>query len=224
MLFGTQPTEIIIREPDPYMAELPYWGRSIVQFVGDRLFLEADQIIHTLFGSGNRTGKRKLYELSKMDFLTRYELYCLDQEKPIIAYSLGTRGMRVTRRLAPVVSINRAQEYIVVNEFLFTHQHTLDKYKLYHEKSLLTAEFTIDNNRLAIWAPREDEHRLKSLITETSLHNALVTITPTRQSMERYAKLLVNLNLNKPLYFAYDNRLEIIWQMVDGVLEQLNED
>ena len=103
-----------------------------------------------------------------MGYLSRYELYCEDQEKPIIGYSLTEEGVRVVRRYSiPVLSINKAQEYIIANEFLFMQGHLLDGWKLLNGYQLLIGEIQIDNLRYGLWAPREEETRIKSLLMET---------------------------------------------------------
>lgn len=221
MLFGLEPSELIIREPLQYIRELPPWGRQIVDFVGQRVLLEAKQITQSLFGSGNRTGMKKLFELSQADFLTRYELFCLGQEKPIIAYSLGLNGMRATKRVIPQITINKVQEYIIANEFIFTYENELDGFRFYLENNLLIGEFIIENNRFAIWAPRESEHRIKSLQIETSSHDGVMVIAPNIKQMRTYSEILQRLNLNKPLYFTTDMGLDRIWQIQDELLVPL---
>lgn len=223
MLYNQTPLELIKREPEPFVSDLPKWGRPILEFVGKHYFLEADQIVNSLFGSGNRTGRKKLVELFKKDFLSRYEIYCEAQEVPIIGYSLGETGVRVTRYLAPKLSINRAQEYIIANEFFFMRGHLLDAWTLYNSPQLLVGEIYLSKQRYGIWAPREEDTRIKSLLMETAGMQGIVAITPNLTIMKVLADKMEKLNLNKPIYYTSDNDLETLWYKEDGFLKILED-
>ncbi len=223
MINGCEPIKMIQKEPEPYIYELPKWGRPIIEFVGKHYFLEVDQIVNSLFGSGNRTGRKKLNELAQKDFLVRYEIYCKDKEIPIIGYSLSENGARVTRYLPPKLSINRAQEYIIANEFFFMRGHLLDAWKLLSGFQLLIAEILIEGQRFGLWAPREDDTRMKSLLTETMGLQGLIVIAPAEESITLLSYKLEALSLNKPIYYTTDDDLETLKYMNEGRLRILTD-
>lgn len=224
MIRNLEPKEIILREPTSYVADLPIWGKQIIDFITPRYLLDADQIVSSLYGRGNRTGKKKLYQLSSWDFLKRYEIYCIGEKTPIIAYTLGTRGMRLTGKLAPVVSLEKAQEYIIANDYIFSNQHRVGKNKLYQDSTLLIGEVYIDKYRLGLWCPRnEEENRIKSLAFELTPYKGLITIAPNKKCMSSYHEQIKSLNINKPIYFTNDLELEKLWYSEDEILKELDD-
>ncbi len=223
MLNDYKAIEIIKRKPEPYTSDLPKWGRPILELVGKHYFLEAEQITDNLFGSGNRTGKKKLFELSQKDFLTRYEIYCKDKEVPIIGYTLSENGARVTRYIPPRISLNRALEYIIANEFFFMRGHLLDGWKLLSGSQLLIGELLIDGQKFGLWAPREEDTRIKSLLTETMGLQGLIVIAPSELTLTIISTRLEALNLNKPIYYTIDSELELLRYMDEGNLKILTD-
>lgn len=225
MIFDLTPIEIILREPSPHMPDLPIWGQEILDFVAPRYLLEAEQVTTSLYGRGNRTGKKKLYQLSKADFLKRYELYCEERERPVIGYALGNRGMRITRKLAPEITMDKMQEYIIANEFIFINDHKLDKRKLAGKSTLIIGEVSIKHERLGLWCPRnESESRIKSLAFEATPYKGLIVIAPNQSLMLEYFNQLKNININKPIYYTSDSNLETLWHNEDGILSELYDE
>lgn len=215
--------EMIKRDPEPYENELPKWGRPILEFVGKHYFLEADQIIQNLFGSGNRNARKKLFELSQKDYLVRYELFCEDKEAPIIGYSLSEKGARVTRYIPPRLSINRAQEYIIANEFYFMRGHLLDGWKLLSGSQLLIAELLIEGQKFGLWPPREEDTRIKSLLTESMGLQGIIIIAPDETALTIISARVEALKLNKPIYYTIDSELELLRYMDEGSLKLLTD-
>ncbi len=75
--------------------------------------------------------------------------------------------------------------------------------------------------QFTIWAPRESEHRVRSLQVETSNHQGIMVIAPNLKQMKVYSEVLQRANLNITLYFTYDAELERIWQVQDEALVPL---
>ena len=215
--------EMIKRDPEPYENELPKWGKPILEFVGKHYFLEADQIIQNLFGSGNRNARKKLFELSQKDYLVRYELFCEDKETPILGYALSEKGAKITRYIPPRLSINRAQEYIIANEFYFMRGHLLDGWKLLSGSQLIIAELLIEGQKFGLWPPREEDTRIKSLLTESMGLQGLIVIAPSELILTIISTRLEALNLNKPIYYTIDSELEILRYMDEGNLKVLTD-
>ena len=219
MIYNSEPIKLVNVEPENpiHSTPLPKWGRPILELLGKHYFLEVNQLNDSIFGSGNRTGRKKFVELFQMGYLSRYELYCEDQEKPIIGYSLTEEGVRVVRRYSiPVLSINKAQEYIIANEFLFMQGHLLDGWKLLNGYQLLIGEIQIDNLRYGLWAPREEETRIKSLLMETQGLQGLVVIVPKEHMIMPIVRRLEGLPLTKPAFYTTDDNLEVLYEIVNG--------
>ncbi len=222
MIKDLTPTTIVLREPEPHLVDVPIWGHALIDFIAPRYLLEADQIVSSMYGTGNRTGKKKLYQLSKWDFLKRYELYCKEQEKPIIAYTLSNRGMRKTTQLEPVVTLDKAQEYIIANDYIFMNESALENVKLYRESTLLIGEVTIQGNRLGLWCPRHtEETRIKSLVYELTPFDGLIVIIPNKKIMQHYREELEKVNYSKLIVYTTDKELDKTWIIRDNIFEEI---
>lgn len=217
MLYGVEPEEYNII-PAEYKNPLPEWGKPILEYVGPRIMLEADQIIPNFFSSGNRTGRKKLFQLSQSGYLKRHELST--SERHYIAYTLGIEGMRQARYIAPEVNILKAQELIIANQFCKVNQ--IEEFRFRVEKGLLIGEVILEDNKFSLWCPRIPEARLKSLKTEISLSShGLIIVAPNLKHICKIIEGLKNLYIPVYMYFVVDNMLNAFWTIEDDVLVPL---
>jgi len=212
MLYNTEPTELRTI-PSGFKQPLPQWGEDIVDFLAPRIMMEADQIIPFFFSSGNRKGRKKLFELSRIGYLKRYEIST--SESFFIAYTQGYEGMRRTRILVPEINIIKAQELIIANAFCITNN--ISKFRFWVDKGLLIGEVTVNGEKYSLWCPRQPESRITSLKAEISLSShGLIVVAPTLRFIYSIAKELKDLNL--PIYFTTDNLLGEFMYLAEGVL------
>jgi hypothetical protein len=212
MLYGIEPEEYNILTPG-YKTPLPEWGGAILEYIGPRIMLEADQIIPNFFSSGNRTGRKKLFQLSQAGYLKRHELST--SREHFIAYTLGKEGMRHTHYMAPEVDIFKAQELIVANQFCIDNE--IEEFRFQVSRGLLIGKVMYREHEFSLWCPRKQETRFKSLRTELPLSShGLIIVAPDLKIICHIAENLKNLYV--PVYFAVDKMLDTFWTIEDNVL------
>lgn len=202
MIFNIDVTNLDIVEPEPYRQALPEWGDAVLEFVGCRIMVDVDQITSRFWRSGNRSARKKLYDLSRYRYLRRYHLY--NSERRFIAYTLGIEGMRRTKYYAPVIGLKKAEEIIIANQFCARNDITEFRFRL--NNSLSIGEVKLKNERYTLWCPREPEKRIKSLHTEIPVSSrGLIIVAPRLKFCYTLVDGLKSLYI--PVYFVTDTLL-----------------
>ena len=195
-----------------YLASLPEWGKPILDFIAPRILVEVADI--ACFPSKSRHNRKRLVQLAQNGYLKRFEL--ITEKKPIVAYSLGSQGVRATKIITPnCFSLIKAQELMMANKFILLHNIT--EFRLWVTKGLLIGEITLEDKRFALWCPREPETRLKSLRKEIPLGvSGLIVLAPNLKYVYPIATQLSDIRV--PIYFMVDSALKCFMRLENGVL------
>lgn len=215
MLHSVEPTEFRISEPPIYRSPMPEWAPKILDYVAPRQLVEVNNITKACFSSGNRTGRKKLMQLTKGGYLTRYEIST--SERHFIAYSLGLEGMRYTRRIAPEVDMIKAQELIIANHFCAINQ--IPKFSFNVNSGMLIGKVDIGGQNYSLWCPRipEKPKRVKSLQNELPLSSqGLVVIAPNLRYIYSITQNMYGFYV--PVYFCIDTILNRFMRLDNDVL------
>ncbi|MGB4701170.1 MAG: hypothetical protein WBI01_01555 [Syntrophomonadaceae bacterium] len=207
----------IVKIPGTKWGDLPEWGEPILRLLNERIFMTNQQIakFFPIYGKGNV--KRKLIKLADMNYLRRYEITTVNQTKPITGYTVGEEGFRITRKLIPELTCNKALEFIAANEFCTANG--IEKPVFWVSKGLLVGEVKIDDQKYALWCPRQYDDRIQSLKSEVELScRGLIVVSP---SLKLISQIAGDIDIYVPVYFTTDSLLTDFMQYKDGSIQPL---
>lgn len=203
----------ITKNPSTAWGDLPEWGKPILTLLNDRIFMTNQQIakFFPIFGRGNI--KRKLNKLADMNYLRRYEITGFP--KLITGYTVGDEGFRVTGKIIPELNCKKALEFIAANDFC--DANGVLKPIFWVSKGLTVGEVKIDDQKYALWCPRQYDPRIGTLKSEVELScRGVIIVSP---SLKLISQIAGEIDIYVPVFFTTDGLLTDFMQYKDGSIQ-----